>query len=426
MKAEVISIGSELVTGQTLDTNSQWLSTQLAEMGIRVHFHTTVADDLADNVAVFRTAAQRADLVLITGGLGPTQDDLTREALAAMAGVELILHEPSLEHIESLFARRGREMPERNRVQALFPAGSEPISNPDGTAPGIWVELTGPEFSAGKGRCTLVAMPGVPSEMKRMFHNEVAPRLARALNGNHAGVLLHRRIHCFGMGESALEEHVMDLTRRGREPEVGITVHQATITLRVTARGLTAADCRTAIEPTVALIYERLGTYVFGEEEDELEHAVAKLLAEQRATLAIAEAVTGGLIAVRLNAVAELADLFRGGLVARSAPLCHELLGIAPHMIDARGPVAREAVEAMAVGCRTRLSADLGLAVGERFVDAADPTPHVHVALATDNEVRSHRHNVGGDPAILQSRIAKIALNTVRLHLLAAQHGGEV
>src|SRR2546425_3154867 len=155
MKAEIISIGSELTSGQNLDTNCQWLSRRLAEIGIPVGWHTTVADDLEDNVAAFRIAAQRAQLVLATGGLGPTQDDLTREALARLAGVELVFHPESYEQIRQMFARRGREMPERNRVQALFPAGAEPIPNTCGTAPGVWMR---------HGDCLLAAMPGVPTE----------------------------------------------------------------------------------------------------------------------------------------------------------------------------------------------------------------------------------------------------------------------
>src|SRR5919109_1352305 len=141
MKAEILSIGSELTSGQNLDTNSQWLSQRLAEIGIAVGWHTTVADDLEDNVAAFRIASQRAQLVVITGGLGPTQDDLTREALARLAGVELVFHQPSFEHIQKLFALRHRTMPERNRVQALFPSGAEPIPNAYGTAPGIWMQV---------------------------------------------------------------------------------------------------------------------------------------------------------------------------------------------------------------------------------------------------------------------------------------------
>src|SRR5580704_15978060 len=160
MKAEIISIGRELTSGQNLDTNSQWLSRRLAEMGIPVGFHTTVADNLADNVDCFRKALERADLVVVTGGLGPTQDDLTREALAQVAGVELVEDPASVEHIREMFARRGRPMPERNRVQALVPRGAQPIPNAAGTAPGVWMTV---------GDTIVAALPGVPTEMYRMF-----------------------------------------------------------------------------------------------------------------------------------------------------------------------------------------------------------------------------------------------------------------
>src|SRR5438874_7286156 len=170
MKTEIISIGSELTSGQNLDTNSQWLSKHLAEVGIPVGWHTTVADDLDDNIAAFRVAAQRAQLVVITGGLGPTQYDLTREALARAAGVELVFHHESFAQIQEMFVRRGRTMPERNRVQALFPAGAEPIPNAHGTAPGIRMAI---------GQCVLFAMPGVPSEMHAMFETQVKPQLLK-------------------------------------------------------------------------------------------------------------------------------------------------------------------------------------------------------------------------------------------------------
>ncbi len=178
-------------------------------------------------VNAFHMAAIRSDMVLITGGLGPTLDDLTREALAKFAGVELRLHPPSLEHVQQMFARRNRPMPERNKMQAMFPAGSEPLPNPRGTAPGIWLDYPRPNHDVS---CKFAAMPGVPSEMKMMFRQQVISRLDRGDK-----VIRRCRINCFGVGESQAEEILGDLTARGRDPYVGITVHEATVTLRITA-----------------------------------------------------------------------------------------------------------------------------------------------------------------------------------------------
>jgi nicotinamide-nucleotide amidase len=410
-KAEILSIGSELTSGQNLDTNSQWLSRRLAEVGIAVGWHTTVADDLDDNVAAVRIATDRAALVIITGGLGPTQDDLTREALAKAAGVELVFHEESLAEIRAMFARRGRSFPERNRVQAYFPAGAEPIPNANGTAPGVWQII---------GGCHVAAMPGVPSEMYAMYETQVKPRLlALGLGG---GVLVQRKINCFGAGESAVEEKLLDLTRRGHVPEVGITVSDATISLRILAAAPDAAAAQALIAPVERTICERLGDLVYGFEEEELHEVVLRLLNEKRLTLATAESITGGLVAERLCRIPGASQWFHGGVVAYDNRVKVGQLGVPQALLDEHGAVSAPVVEAMALGCRARLGTDLGVSTvglaGPGGATPGKPIGLVHVGLAWDGGVTSRQWNWGGTRGEVQSRTAKLALNLVRLHLL--------
>lgn len=411
MKAEIISIGSELTSGQNLDTNSQWLSLRLAEIGIPVGWHTTVADDLEQNVAAMRIACERADLALISGGLGPTQDDLTREALAKMAGVELVFDERSFQQIQQMFARRGRTMPERNRVQALFPAGAEAIPNANGTAPGIWMR---------SGNCYLAAMPGVPSEMRAMYDTEVKPRLLSL--GLAGGVLVQRKLNCFGAGESAVEEKLLDLTRRGHVPEVGITVGDATISLRILARAATAELAEAQILPVERTIRERLGNLVFGVDNEDLQHAVMWLLAEKRRTLATAEGVTAGLLCERLGRVPGASAWFRGGVVAYDNVLKRELLGVPQSLLDEHGAVSAAVAERMAIGCLNRLHTDLAVSTvgiaGPGGGSQEKPVGLVFVAVASHEQVKSQSFSWLGTREEIQNRTAKLALNFVRLRLL--------
>ena len=275
MNAEIISIGDEIASGQLLDTNSQWLSQRLGELGIRVLYHTTVGDELDAGVDVFRQAIDRADVVVATGGLGPTADDLTREVLAQATGRGLVRDEEALTHIRQLFARRGWAMPEQNEVQAMLPEGSRLIPNPHGTAPGIAMDVP----REGRSPCRLFALPGVPAEMVEMWEPSVAGALRSAGAGGR--VIRHRLVKCFGAGESQIESMLPDLIRRGRIPRVGITASKTTIILRITAEGATDEECFAAVEPTVATIRQCLGELVFGEDEIELEDVVVRLLGER-------------------------------------------------------------------------------------------------------------------------------------------------
>lgn len=404
MRAEIIAVGTELTNGSKLDTNSQWLSLELAAAGVPVFFHATVADELEPTVDLFRRAAARSDLVVVTGGLGPTLDDLTRQALADAAGVPLFRHEPSLEHIRRLFESRGRVMPERNVVQAMFPAGSEPIPNPLGTAPGVWMELP----RAG-GVCRFVALPGVPSEMKPMFREAVLPRLPSA-----GRVIRRYRVNAFGAGESAVEEKLGDLTARGREPEIGITAHEATITLRITATGPTAEDCDRRAEAVKATIRERLDSLVYGEEDEGLQDVVVRLLRQRGETLAVVEtSLSGGRLTEWLTAVPGVDRVFRGGLTAVSLDMGVSIPGSAA----LSGDVPNDAGRMLAEAYREAFKASWGLAVvGSAATTTAQGAGTV--AVVGPDCVATMPYRSFGDPAIDRSRVAKTALDLLRRRLL--------
>jgi nicotinamide-nucleotide amidase len=413
MRAEVISIGSELVSGQSLDTNSRWLSQELSDRGIVVAYHTTLGDVLDDHVAAFRTARDRTGLVVVTGGLGPTQDDLTREALAECAGVPLVEDAPSLAAIAGMFARRNRVMADRNRVQALLPEGALPLPNRVGTAPGIWMHL---------GHTAFACLPGVPSEMKIMFREQVVPRFRD--EGWANDVIVHRKINLFGKGESDIEALAMDLTVRGRVPEVGITAHDATISFRITASGATEQDALAKIEPTAQLIRERFGEMVLGEHKIDVAESMLAQLVRKNATLATAESCTGGLIAHWITTMPGVSPYYLGGVVSYANDAKTELLGVPQSLIESHGAVSAEVAAAMAEGIRNRLGATIGLATtgvaGPTGGTPEKPVGLVYLGLATGDEIQTRRLDVGSEQPrdIIQHRSSKAALNWVRLALV--------
>ncbi len=412
MKVYLLSIGTELTTGQVNDTNAAWLSARMSERGIRVVGHTTLPDDvdLIRNTLARITADH--DMVVITGGLGPTEDDLTRFALAGVMGVELVTDLDLLAHIRRFFSVRDRPMPPANEVQARIPEGARPLMNPCGTAPGIHARIQEAE---------VFSLPGVPREMKRMFEEKVLP-LVVAATGTEATV--STVLHTFGSTESEIGEKVRDLMVRGRNPDVGTTAGGGLISIRIQARGDTPEAARALLEKDAAEVEARLSRYVFGRDHETQAVVVARLLTQHRATLSTAESCTGGLVAKYLTDVPGSSSYLIQGVVSYSNEAKTRLLAVPPEMIETHGAVSPEVAEAMAVGSRTLSNTDYALSLtgiaGPTGGTDLKPIGLVYIGLAhagstTVKEIRCGRHLARNE---IRERAANAALNLLRRKLL--------
>jgi nicotinamide-nucleotide amidase len=370
MRAEILSIGTEILLGEIVDTNSAYIAARLPALGIDLYYKHTVGDNLGRLVETLGRALERADLVLCTGGLGPTEDDLTREAIAAVMGEETRI-DPALEAwLRDLFSRRGGRMPERNIKQAWLIPSARAIPNPRGTAPGWWVERDGK---------IIIAMPGPPAEMTRMWQEEVAPELER----RHAGiVLLTRTIKTAGIGEGNVDEMLSPLLKT-TNPSVGIYARADGIHVRIGAKAATQAEARALIEPLEAEMRRILGAAVWGTDDDTFESVIGSMLRSGGLTLAVMESCTGGLLADTITNVPGSSRYFRGGIVAYATAV-KEMFGVDAEVIREHGVISAETAAAMARAARERLGADIGIGItgvaGPEPQDGA-PVGLVHIAV---------------------------------------------
>src|ERR671910_408494 len=329
--AEIVTIGTEMLLGDLVDTNTAWLSIRLATLGVGVYRHTTVGDNRVRIVGALGEAASRADLVITTGGLGPTSDDLTNECLAAVAGRVMVEYPEAREHVDEMFRKFGRKPTANNYKQAVFPEGTTLIPNPQGTAMGALLEADGTLFAT---------LPGVPSEMKGMFEETLEPLIRERSDGS----IISKTLWFAGIGESALAEKVQDFLD-AEDPTVAPLAGQGKVRLRITTRAATQEEAEDRIAPVEEEILVRLGEYYFGEDEETLESAVARLLQAQHSTLALAESCTGGLLAKLLTDMPGSSEYFKEGLVTYSNESKERLLGVPREMLAEHGavsePVAR-------------------------------------------------------------------------------------
>ncbi len=413
MQAVILSIGDELVLGQTIDTNSAWLSAQLARLGIGTLYHHTVADDLPAIRAALEDAAKAAELVLVTGGLGPTEDDLTRQALAQAMGVELVLNEESLAQIQAHFARRQRKMGDRNRVQAMQPAGARMIENTAGTAPGIAAQL---------GQARVYVMPGVPVEMRIMYERSIAPELDASMAGRAS--ILTTTINTFGWGESAVADELRDLLTRDRNPRVGTTVSRGLVSLRVRSEFTNGDDAARHLEETARLIEEKLGPIAFGRDETTLQEALVTLLKERGLKLVTAESCTGGMLGGMITDVPGSSAVYEGGWVTYSNAMKTAELGVSEDLLTQHGAVSKPVACAMAQGALARSSADVALAItgiaGPGGGTPEKPTGTVYIALADRSITRVMRYIFPDGRDFVRDCAARCAMAMLRLHLLGA------
>lgn len=400
--AEIISIGDEITSGALIETNSSWLSADLAEQGIRTLYHSTIGDEMTPMIEAFRLAAQRSDLIAVTGGIGPTEDDLTRQAVAEAFGRPLVYDAAIFDHIRQHFEKRKRFMPDSNRIQAYFPEGTVIINNPHGTAPGFCLDANRNSFGLGEGRFRLMVFPGVPAEMKEMWNatgRDLAVELEKSVVGRSHFVLSHR-LQCFGLGESELESKLPHLIARDHIPAVGITVKEGIMTLRIRAEGDCVEECRNQIEQTRSLVYEILGDVVFGEEDETLAGVVCEKLRKRNAQVAVMEWGTRGLLSARLNP-----DVFCGArILSKNDPFIQENLA----------QNARQLAE--------ELHADYVFIIGPYPDNTAGDlknNPEVVIGVYEKSGDQLHVNSVtfGGHPAMIDSLFGSRALNFAR-HLL--------
>jgi nicotinamide-nucleotide amidase len=410
---EIINTGAELLVGRVLNTHQQWLCRQLADLGYEVSRQCCVPDGSAAIQAAIRESLARADLVIATGGLGPTSDDLTRDCIAQWLGRSLVLHPPTLAWIEQYFASRKRPMPESTRVQALVPEGATVLPNPNGTAPGLAMPV-------GTEGQWLVLLPGPPRELRPMFTASVVPLLLREFPLSTKFIC--RTFKTTGLGESVVEEKIagplQTLVQGGLE--IAYCARVGEVDVRLAARG---PDAATLLAGGETVVRGLLGPLIFGTDEDSLELAVIRLLTERRQTLALAESCTGGCLAHRLSNVPGASAVFQGGVVSYSNQAKQDLLGVQAETLQEHGAVSRPVAREMAEGARRRLHADYALAVtgiaGPGGGSADKPVGTAFVALAAKEGTTVQLQYSPSDRETFKFVISQRALDLLRHSLLA-------
>ena len=410
-RASIVNIGDELLSGQTVSTNAAYLSERLLSIGIPVISCYTIGDCVDSIVRALNLASKDTDIVIITGGLGPTDDDLTRQAFAKFLGTELQLQSELLQEIQNFFTKRGRQMPEKCKVQAYIPAGAKALVNNLGTAPGIMAEADGKLF---------IALPGVPSEMRQMFEESVLSELQK-FAGRQAVVI--RKLRCFGAGESNIAELLGDLMQRGRNPLINCTAEHGVITLTIIATAKDKIQAQRMAEKDEELLRGKLGELVYGTGEQNLAEVVGEKLAQQNKTVAVAESCTGGTLAKLITDIPGASRYFTYGWITYSNNAKISELGIPADLIDKYGAVSEHVAQAMAQKARKKAGTDFAIGItgiaGPAGGTEQKPVGLVYISVDSESGCETKSFIFSHDRKSIRLRAALTALNMLRLKLWA-------
>jgi nicotinamide-nucleotide amidase len=410
LSAEIIAIGSELLTPDHTDTNSLWLTERLNSIGIEVKLKTIVGDDDARLEEAIKDALRRSSVVITTGGLGPTEDDITRKVAARAMGRRLMLDEKVLEELKNRFLSFGRAMPQINSRQAMVIEGAEILKNPNGSAPGMYLEHEG---------CNVILLPGPPREMRPMFESYVHPRLVAKAGDVR---VVRRIIRVAGMGESAVDEVIAPVYSQFLNPQTTILFNRSEVEIHLTAQAKTVPDAELLLDGLAGQIEERLGHAIFAFQGEKMEEVIGLRLTVTGFTLAVAESCTGGLIAQRLTETPGSSAYLMEGVVAYSNEAKIRTLGVDPELIENHGAVSAEVAEAMSEGVRRHAGTDFGLSVtgiaGPGGGTSEKPVGLVYIALSDDAHTKHRKLMLPGDRHLIRWRASQAALDLLRRRLI--------
>ena len=410
MIVEIVSTGTELLLGQIVNTNAPYLARKLNELGFDAVYQTTVGDNRRRMASVFSIALDRADIVITSGGLGPTQGDITKEVSAELLGRDLNLHEPSVEHIQAFFKRRHLTMTNNNLRQAMMPTGAIVVTNHRGTAPGVIIE---------HDKKTIIHLPGPPAELEHMFEHSILPYLTNRFGGQ--GIIVSKVLRTFGIGESILEERIRHFILAQKNPTIALLARSGEIHVRLTAKADSEDTARALIAELEASLREHIEEYIFGMDEQSLEQVVGEELHRRGLTVALAESCTGGGATAKLTDVPGSSAYLIGSIVCYDNRIKTEFVGVTPTLLQEHGAVSQQTAAAMAQGIRDRFATDIGVGItgiaGPGGGSAEKPVGLVYLAIAGPQGVIVEEEHFSGQRSAIKTRTVNSSLDLLRRYL---------